>query len=68
MHKTLQNGCKAVFVFNAEDSYVSPNWYPTKSQHHKHVPTWNYQVVHMHGELYFKHGEKGKITAVGLLT
>ena len=48
MHKTLQNGCKAVFVFNAEDSYVSPNWYPTKAQHHKHVPTWNYQAVDMH--------------------
>ena len=68
MHKTLQNGCKAVFVFNAGDTYVSPNWYPTKAQHHKHVPTWNYQVVHMHGELFFKHGEKDKIAAVGLLT
>ena len=68
MHKTLVDGCKAAFIFSAENSYVSPNWYPTKVQHHKHVPTWNYQVVHMHGELYFKHTDKEKIAAVGLLT
>ena len=68
MHKTLEDGCKAAFIFKAENSYVSPNWYPTKAQHHKHVPTWNYQVVHMHGELYFKHSVKEKIAAVGLLT
>ena len=59
---------KAAFIFKAENSYVSPNWYPTKAPHHKHVPTWNYQVVHMHGELYFKHSDKEKIAAVGLLT
>jgi len=47
MHEALEDGCKAVFIFKAEDSYISPNWYPTKAQHHKHVPTWNYQVVHM---------------------
>lgn len=68
MHEALKDGCKAVFIFKAEDSYISPNWYPTKAQHHKHVPTWNYQVVHMHGELYFKHNDKEKIAAVGLLT
>ena len=68
MHENLKDGCKALFIFRAENSYISPNWYPTKPQHHKHVPTWNYQVVHMHGELYFKHSEKEKIAAVGLLT
>lgn len=68
LHENLQDGCKALFIFKAENSYISPNWYPTKPHHHKHVPTWNYQVVHMHGELYFKHSEKDKIAAVGLLT
>ena len=68
MHQTLKNGCKAAFIFTAEHSYISPNWYPTKKQHHKHVPTWNYQVVHMHGELFFSHDDKDKIAAVGLLT
>ena len=32
MHKTLQNGCKVVFVLNAEDSYVTPNWCPNTAQ------------------------------------
>ena len=68
MHKSLEDGCKAAFIFKAENAYISPNWYPTKVQHHRHVPTWNYQVVHMHGELYFKHSDKEKIAAVGLLT
>ena len=68
MHENLKDGCKALFIFKAENSYISPNWFPTKPQHHKHVPTWNYQVVHMHGELYFKHSQKEKIAAVGLLT
>lgn len=67
MHRMLPNGCKAVFVFHGDNSYVSPNWYPTKAQHHKQVPTWNYQVVHMHGDLFFDHSDRAKRAAVGLL-
>ena len=44
MHDILKDGCKAVFIFKAENSYISPNWYPTKAQHHEHVPTWNYEI------------------------
>lgn len=68
MHRILENGGKAAFVFQGEDTYITPNWYPTKSQHHEHVPTWNYQVVHMHGDLYFDHSDKAKRAAVGQLT
>lgn len=38
-----------IFVFQGEDAYVSPSWYPSKRQHGKVVPTWNYAVVHAHG-------------------
>lgn len=38
-------------VFQASQAYISPNWYPSKPEHHRHVPTWNYQVVHAHGRL-----------------
>lgn len=68
LHKNVQNGCKAVFIFTSEDSYISPNWYPTKAKHHKHVPTWNYQAVHMHGALFFSYDTKDKMAAVGQLT
>jgi transcriptional regulator len=38
-------------IFHGPDSYISPNWYPTKKAHGKAVPTWNYAVVHAHGRL-----------------
>jgi transcriptional regulator len=36
-------------VFRGEQAYVSPNWYPSKHEAHRQVPTWNYEVVHAHG-------------------
>jgi transcriptional regulator len=38
-------------IFRATDSYVSPNWYPSKHESHRQVPTWNYEVVHVHGAM-----------------
>ena len=45
----LKNGDEVLVVFRAEDAYISPNWYPSKHEFHKQVPTWNYRVVHAHG-------------------
>jgi transcriptional regulator len=42
---------EVLVIFQAADGYISPNWYPSKPEHHRHVPTWNYQVVHAHGVL-----------------
>lgn len=39
----------AVAVFHGPEAYVSPSWYPSKREHGKAVPTWNYVVVHAHG-------------------
>jgi transcriptional regulator len=44
--KTLAETSKATAIFNGADAYISPNWYPTKQVHHRHVPTWNYEAVH----------------------
>lgn len=38
-----------VAVFNGPQAYISPNWYPSKHENGKAVPTWNYTVVHAHG-------------------
>ena len=38
-------------VVPISDAYISPSWYPTKAEHGKVVPTWNYEVVHLHGRL-----------------
>ncbi len=38
-------------VFRGAQGYVSPSWYPSKQETHRHVPTWNYEVVHAHGRI-----------------
>lgn len=40
---------KAIAVFHGPQTYITPNWYPSKQEHGKVVPTWNYVVVHAHG-------------------
>jgi transcriptional regulator len=42
-------GAEALVIFQGPDTYVSPRWYPTKTETGKVVPTWNYVVVHAHG-------------------
>lgn len=44
-------GQRVLAVFRGPEAYVSPSWYPSKAEHHKVVPTWNYAVVHAHGPL-----------------
>lgn len=45
------NGDEVLVVFRAGDAYVSPNWYPSKHEFHRQVPTWNYVVVHAYGRI-----------------
>ena len=41
---------RALVVVHGPDSYVSPSYYPSKAEHGKVVPTWNYLTVHLYGE------------------
>lgn len=68
MHRLVADGQEVLAIFRAADAYVSPNFYPSKPEHHRHVPTWNYQVVHVYGSVAFRHDEQAKRAAVGLLT
>ena len=38
-------------VHGAADSYISPNFYPSKAENHRVVPTWNYVTAHVYGQL-----------------
>ena len=40
-------------IFMGADHYISPNWYPSKQEHGKAVPTWNYATVHLQGTIRF---------------
>jgi transcriptional regulator len=47
--RELQNGAEALVIFAGADAYVSPGFYPSKAEHGKVVPTWNYVAVHAYG-------------------
>lgn len=68
MHRLIAENQEVLVIFRGPDGYISPNFYPTKQEHHQHVPTWNYQVVHVYGAITFQHDERTKRAAVGLLT
>jgi transcriptional regulator len=40
---------EALAIFSLIDAYITPNWYATKAETGKVVPTWNYEVVHAYG-------------------
>jgi transcriptional regulator len=51
--RLLQNDAPVLAVFIGPDHYVSPTWYPSKREHGKAVPTWNYATVHIRGQIRF---------------
>ncbi|MEM5471080.1 FMN-binding negative transcriptional regulator [Hoeflea sp. AS60] len=45
----IQDGASVLVVFQGTDSYVTPSWYASKTEHGKVVPTWNYAMVQARG-------------------
>jgi transcriptional regulator len=43
------DGTDVLVLFPLADGYASPAWYPSKLDNPQVVPTWNYEVVHVHG-------------------
>lgn len=66
--QSVQNGSEALVIFNGPNSYISPNHYPTKKEHGKAVPTWNYVAVHVKGKISFIHDSKWLYDIVDSLT
>ena len=44
-------GAEVLVVFQGPGAYISPGWYPSKHEHGKVVPTWNYAMVQARGVL-----------------
>lgn len=38
----------ALLIVPVSDAYVSPSWYESKQDDPRVVPTWNYELVHVH--------------------
>jgi transcriptional regulator len=47
----VANGDEVLVVFRSVDAYISPQWFPSKHELHKQVPSWNYLVAHIHGRI-----------------
>ena len=66
--KSVEEGAEILLIFNGPNCYVSPNYYPTKKETGKAVPTWNYVVVHVKGSISFIHDEKWIYNMIDSLT
>lgn len=64
----VADGDEVLVVFRAGDAYISPNWYPSKHESHKQVPTWNYIVVHAYGRISIHDDERYVRGVVARLT
>lgn len=42
---------EAMVILRGPDAYITPGWYPSKAEHGRVVPTWNYVTAHVYGEL-----------------
>lgn len=51
--RKLEPRAAVLAIFTGADSYVSPAWYPSKREHGKVVPTWNYAALHIGGPIRF---------------
>jgi transcriptional regulator len=49
--RTFSAEVEALVIFQGPEAYIRPSWYPTKAEHQKVVPTWNYAAVHAYGKL-----------------
>jgi transcriptional regulator len=59
---------ECLVIFQGPSAYISPNLYPSKKEHGKVVPTYNYAVVHAHGRLTIHDDVKWLRGLVGRLT
>lgn len=44
---------RGLIVLAGAEAYVSPSYYPSKREHGKTVPTWNYEAVHLSGPVHW---------------
>ena len=53
-HRQPSVTSEALVIFSGPHAYITPSWYPSKAEHGKVVPTWNYVAVHAYGVLRFR--------------
>ena len=49
------DGARGLAIVHGDQAYVSPSYYPSKVEHGRVVPTWNYTAVHLSGHVEVSH-------------
>jgi transcriptional regulator len=66
--KKVKDNAQVLIVFNGPNCYISPNYYPTKKEAGKVVPTWNYVTVHVKGAISFVQDDNWNFNLITNLT
>ncbi len=66
--KNIDEKAEVLVVFNGPNCYVSPNYYPTKVENGRAVPTWNYVAVHVKGAISFINDHRWNFNLLDSLT
>jgi transcriptional regulator len=66
--KHIDADTPALLVVAGPQAYISPSWYPSKAEHGKVVPTWNYSAVQLAGRARVHEDADWLRTAVDTLT
>lgn len=66
--KSFAAGTDALTIFQGPEAYIRPGWYPSKAEHGKAVPTWDYAAVHAYGRLSAVHDKAWLLAHVGELS
>lgn len=67
-HRGTAGDGEALVIFQGPYAYVSPNWYPSKAQGGRVVPTWNYEAVHIYGRLSWREEPDWLLDHLGTLS
>jgi transcriptional regulator len=51
--KTTDGEMEGLAICVGPNGYISPQWYESKREHGRVVPTWNYVAVHAYGKIKF---------------
>lgn len=68
MWKQVGEASSVLVIFQGEQHYITPQWYPSKQSHGKVVPTWNYAVVHVRGVMRWRQERDWLLAMVTALT
>jgi transcriptional regulator len=66
--KTSLTDSEAMAIFTGPHGYVSPQWYASKREHGRVVPTWNYIAIHAYGHVKFSDDRELLLNIVTRLT